>query len=177
MTHQLGHILFQSALGLFSAAGILVLIDYYIFSWIGVFLHLIKFCKYKEVSECFSYKIKRLSSPVDIERICRVMMIDESRTIHFANRGQIVIRRKFGKVIYQIRIYHNGNFGFTNYISDDIDEFLPEKGGEKYWKPNYFIRRHVYQTVNDLPITKAQKRELKRSVWILPVADFNIKLF
>lgn len=169
------YFIFYILFSLISAIGVLLLIDYFIFSWVGVLLHLVYLCTYKEVKECFFDKVKRLSTPVDIADIRRKMSKNEKYTIHSRIKHGVCCKRRFGKVIYYAQINHDATFEFGTSVEEDIEDWLGEEGGEPYWKPNYFLRRKIHKMINDFPLTIRQKIELKWSVWIKPVSTYPFK--
>jgi hypothetical protein len=156
--------------GLLSAIIILFVIDYYLVSWTVFLLETANICSHKSFSTN-----SKLSSSVDTQYIKNEIRKNQNYRINdkYQSGSGVNIQRDFGDVIYNIRFENKEKFEFDTSVS--IEKYrISYLHGEACSTPNYFIRKYFVTMIDDLPITDAQKKEMKNSFWVYPVIKGNL---
>ena len=169
-----------------TAVIIVVLINYYHFSWTGYFFNKAGLCSYKTLTTATEDGFpQKLSYDFDPQHMAQEMQKNRNYevTAFYNNRGTIVARR-FGDINYQISFQNSrGSYeGFNlNTAANDEKNSFPSVSGENCATPSAKIKENVFVMIDDLPLTEEQKAEMKEYVSVRYVfADVfseNLKFF
>lgn len=157
---------------------ILFLVNRYLFSWAGLILRAIptpfgcSFCDYKSIGvPVENNHPKILSFVVDLAKVANAF--HGNSNYYVVNFGyRVIIYRKYGKVWYWLRLDGSSrNYQSINEMSlgtgtplSKWREGEPSIDGESFATPSGWIKKRSFQIINDLPLSTAQKAEMKKSV-------------
>jgi len=150
-------------------------INRYVFSWLGLFLNIVGLIHYKAIDNIEdSVQGTRLSYLVNLQSLASV--ITKNSDYQILNHGHsLLITRKWGKVQYRLFFTNSDDFSSANSpyrpnykgyfkVSNQRDHSIYH--GEKPFVPVFILRRRIFKMINDLPLTRLQKLEIKRSIRI-----------
>jgi hypothetical protein len=161
-------IILITIVGLALLSVISVAVDYYFYSWTSFVKPF--GCEYKSIG--VRKDNDKLEQEYDLVQIGNEIKINPNYTIEsWYNEKRLFISRMFGDIRYNIHIekYTSGNYKFTksyfsNYNSNSPKPSSPH--GEKPTTPTHYIKSNIYQMIEEMPLTDAQKDELKSKVQI-----------
>ena len=156
----------------------LYLVDRYVYSIFGVSLKAVDFCDFKTVTIKKENSNKlRLSYDFDTETIAREMSKKDNYVVKIISGSTILITRKFGGVTYKMTFMHPDNLGGGFNVGTSIESSIENPtttGGEKCSTPDYILADRINSMVDDLPLTEAQKKEMKQNIGVLYSSQFEL---
>lgn len=179
MSNRKIQILLSLLLVLILTIVILFLINRHFYSWTGLILSKIDFCNYKSVSVLGDNGYpKPMSFRFEPQYIAQEMSKNENYEVNNNyNGGGAIVSRNFNEVIYQLYFQNRGGsfegLNLGTRLGDPKYSFL-SVGGEKCTTPSYLLKKNVFIMIDDLPLTREQKEELKESVWVVPVSTLRL---
>lgn len=155
---------------------LLFLADRYLFSWVGLILSRIpssenSLCDHKSVwVPSNNAEPKALSFVIKWQSFSEAMRLSSS--YHILDHGHIItLYRKFGKVWYRISIHHysipKSVTKMTVGTGTPLDLFRhgePSVTGENCIIPSAWLKHRVFRMIDDLPLSKREKAEMKRNI-------------
>lgn len=166
----------NSLIVFFCVLFVLFLVNRYLFSWVGLLFNKIYLfgspvCEFKSISvPVANSRPKRLSFIVDLLQIASTMKANPNYDLTQDDNYKVVVLRKYGQVRYSISFCNlTLDYEYFSEMKLSTQDFLWQHGdpvvhGEHYTTPNSLVRRRIYRMINDLPLTRSQKAEIKRNV-------------
>lgn len=161
-------------IGLVVLGVISLMVDYYFYSWTS-FVRPFG-CEYKNIRVV--YKHEKLEQEYDLTQIKNNIKSNPNYQIELPYSGELQnestlkISRMFGNVKYNIGLWKHTRpdekftrVEFDNFGSDFRNN-APSPTGEQPSTPNHYIENNIYQMIDEMPLTDAQKSELKAKVQI-----------
>jgi hypothetical protein len=155
----------------------LLLVNRYLYSWTGFLANKVGLCKFRTVSVSgYNASPAKLTFLFDPEEIAREMSKNENYKVNgFSNKHYVSVTRTFDGIIYNLTLHNGGGLqdGFS------VDTLLPAPehpnligrwGGEHFATPDYILKNKIYTMIDDLPLTKEQKDEMKQLMYCQCVA-------
>lgn len=190
---MLGNVL----IGFFIVVTVSVVINHYVFSWVGIVLSRAGLCEYKSIHvPARNGGDKRLSFPVDLAEVAAALSPNPDYKVRHDD-FMLLVTRIYGDVEYNMRFINGGGgddlvsyFHLSTYTarkskgvwrkcSDDPNGYYSVQDeiiliGEKCGTPAYRIKRNVYRMIRDLPLGYLQRAELKVNVRVGPVSTLRL---
>ncbi len=151
-----------------------IAVNYYLYSWTS-FVRPFG-CEHKNIRAI--YQQERLEQDYDLIQIGNNIKSNPSYKFEFPDTGNpfgenwLEISRMFGNVKYKVRFEKHTNSSkkytkieFSN-LNFDYSQKITFPNGEKPTTPNRYIENNIYQMIDEMPLSDAQKNELKSKVII-----------
>lgn len=156
-------IIIISTLLLVLSGAVLVFVNYYVYSWTS---HIKPFgCKYKSIN--VEIGNEQLSEDYDLVKIRKILKQNLNYKIERqTNDRHLHVSRMFNDTKYNIWIDKKKKSDgwvtkveYGNYNKHAFNNRIPH--GEERTMPDYRIKGNIFQMLNDMHLTKSQKKEMK----------------
>lgn len=174
---KLRKMIIYSLLVLTAFVGALIIIEQFFYSLTGFAMQQTNLCRHKTVCVRGENSAPQpLSFPIDPHFLAAEMRKVPGYEVNDRNGVSVMISRRFGEVKYNIVLGNRDGYGLMNLNTFDSAGYSAGSvvGGETCTTPGRFLKKNVYNMIDDLPITTGQKDEMKGYVAVTVQINFSL---